>query len=706
MLNKIFGLFGKSTSSLKDQLEKAKLVGNLYEKEIGRKKKVLADECTLFLSIESDSPINYNLNVVSEENEDESKTSFILDKSYSINSDCNFMICKEKGRDVLIWEKNKKFYMFYMFVEESNLVVKDLFFDILSILIASHEENISYDEAAKKGGNKAFISDEGKIDDISDFLDKNYSSSSSSVKKSDAGDLVKDFSKLAIQLNFKEAFPKANCLFESKGNLYKYDKTTDNLVCVSQNCFLGIYYVESFNYYLVINENDTQKTFTQSIISQDLNLITNRSENLIMWLSNDNKNSNEKSAYNFVFLKQNQVDPLRKVITKCQYESSNREKFEDLKEEERNYLENENVSDEEVYDDDKDVEMEIQNDYQESANENLNRFTAQAYLHDRTFVVRDDKTIGVYKTTEQDELLHLANLPAVLTYDNKDLDISEAQMFYSDTNMMLLDKNNKNSLFRYDLGKGKIVEEWTADEMKNIDQIIPEKKFDQMTDNPILIGVNKNNLFAMDSRINKKNKVVNVKNYKTNPKMNCLATTDFGGIATGSTNGEIRLYDQIGKNAKTLLPCFGDKINSIDTTADGRFILATCDKYLILVPTAFKGDKNGFLQKMGKDKPNPKTLKIKPIDINKYSLENLTFTPAKFNVNQVDGETNIITSMGEYVVIWNFTKIKKGILDDYKIKRVHQNVVGNQFKYNKNQILVTMDNKLRIQNQKKMFGDK
>lgn len=93
--------------------------------------------------------------------------------------------------------------------------------------------------------------------------------------------------------------------------------------------------------------------------------------------------------------------------------------------------------------------------------------------------------------------------------------------------------------------------------MKKIEAIMQEKKFAQMTDNPLILGVNDKNLFTMDSRINKKNKVVNTKNYKTNPKMNCLATTNFGGIAVGSLNGEVRLYKEVGKNAKTLLPCSG-----------------------------------------------------------------------------------------------------------------------------------------------------
>jgi hypothetical protein len=276
-------------------------------------------------------------------------------------------------------------------------------------------------------------------------------------------------------------------------------------------------------------------------------------------------------------------------------------------------------------------------------------------------------------------------------------------MFYSDTNMILLDSKNPNSAFRFDLGKGKVVEEWTAENFKKIEAITQEKKYDQMTDNQVILGVNNNNLFQMDARINKKDKVVSTKSYKTNPKMHCVVSTDFGGIAVGSDNGEIRLYNQVGKNAKTLLPCFGDQIKSIDVTADGKFLLATCDKYLMLIPTACKGDKNGFVAQMGKEKPHPITLKIKPMDITKYGLLNLSFTPARFNVSKNNQETNIITSLGDYVINWNFNKIKKGIRDDYKIKRVNQFILDNQFKYDKNQVVLTMENKVRIQNQKQLF---
>ena len=82
-----------------------------------------------------------------------------------------------------------------------------------------------------------------------------------------------------------------------------------------------------------------------------------------------------------------------------------------------------------------------------------------------------------------------------------------------------------------------------------------------MTTNQLINGCSKNALFTLDPRVNKSNKLVDIKEYKTNPKMSCMITTDFGGIAIGSVNGEIRLFKQVGQNAKTLLPGLGGKTN-------------------------------------------------------------------------------------------------------------------------------------------------
>lgn len=78
-----------------------------------------------------------------------------------------------------------------------------------------------------------------------------------------------------------------------------------------------------------------------------------------------------------------------------------------------------------------------------------------------------------------------------------------------------------------------------------------------MSDMPIVNVVDSNNIFSLDSRIDKKDKIVLNKSYKTKTRFSCIASTSFGGIAVGSDTGEIRLFQEVGKNAKTLFPSLG-----------------------------------------------------------------------------------------------------------------------------------------------------
>jgi len=124
-------------------------------------------------------------------------------------------------------------------------------------------------------------------------------------------------------------------------------------------------------------------------------------ENLVMFLirySND-----QIEAYNFLFEEKNKFEESKRIITKCLYESSNNLKYENLEEEDRQFLEE--AFQEEVYDEgQKDIDMEIANEFQEQSSDINNKITSQAYLHDRTFVFRENNSIGVYKTDEDDVL--------------------------------------------------------------------------------------------------------------------------------------------------------------------------------------------------------------------------------------------------------------------------------------------------------------
>jgi hypothetical protein len=97
----------------------------------------------------------------------------------------------------------------------------------------------------------------------------------------------------------------------------------------------------------------------------------------------------------------------------------------------------------------------------------------------------------------------------------------------------------------------------------------------QTSDENTFVAINDRAIYTIDPRINKKQKAAESKIYKTNPQFNQIATTLTGGLAIGSLDGSIRLYKEVGQNAKTLLPGLGDPIRAVDMTVDGTWIVAT-----------------------------------------------------------------------------------------------------------------------------------
>ena len=63
-----------------------------------------------------------------------------------------------------------------------------------------------------------------------------------------------------------------------------------------------------------------------------------------------------------------------------------------------------------------------------------------------------------------------------------------------------------------------------------------------------------------------------------------------GCIAVGSQDGQVRMYNDknVGTIAKTAIPGLGLPITAIDATYDGKWVLATTDRYLMVVNASFK----------------------------------------------------------------------------------------------------------------------
>lgn len=240
--------------------------------------------------------------------------------------------------------------------------------------------------------NNNFDSDKDKNEEENDLID---------INKIDA--LTNKFAK-KVEIKtfiFKKANPNATKVFNALGVLLRYDQKSDNLELLSESAEFLIYKLADYEYYLVIDEEGNKQTYTSTKIAQETNLIQNKKENCILWLAKD---SNVTNAYNFIFDDTEKLKELRTLLTKSQYESSNKNNYDDLKEEDRQWLENANNCDLDASSSALDIEMDLETDYLEENTGGTNIASAQAYLHDRTFIVRDDNVIAVYKSDDDHTL--------------------------------------------------------------------------------------------------------------------------------------------------------------------------------------------------------------------------------------------------------------------------------------------------------------
>jgi VID27 C-terminal WD40-like domain len=203
-----------------------------------------------------------------------------------------------------------------------------------------------------------------------------------------------------------------------------------------------------------------------------------------------------------------------------------------------------------------------------------------------------------------------------------------------DASMVLQNPDAPNSLFNLDIETGKVVEEWKVHDDVPVEHMAPNTKFSQAQPDRTLVGASHNALFRVDPRLSG-NKMVDsqYKQYASKNKFSSVATTASGKLAVGSEKGDIRLFDVLGKNAKTALPPLGDPILGVDVTANGRYIIATTKTYLLLIDTLigegrYKGQL-GFERSFPADaKPMPKRLQLRPEHV-MYMGGNVSFTTAR-----------------------------------------------------------------------------
>ncbi|KAF0315413.1 Vacuolar import and degradation protein 27 [Colletotrichum sp. SAR11_59] len=441
-----------------------------------------------------------------------------------------------------------------------------------------------------------------------------------------------------------------------------------------------------------------------------------------------NQFSPDGSAYSWLlrFKDQPTLERFQDALLRALWEQLNETKWEKIKEREQEYItdafndltmedtpEEEEEEEEDYEDAEDDAQRSEHYDSDEEEDDvatkdedgNVNSQLAVGYKHDRSFVVRGSK-IGVFKHTPNNNLEFSTNISKVETPKGTLFSPKKVMLHNEDRNMILQNETDPNKLYRMDLEYGKVVDEWNVHEDIPVLNFAPENKYAQMTHEPTFLGISKNALYRVDPRLSGTKLVDSqLKQYASKNDFSAISTTEKGYIAVASNKGDVRLFDRLGINAKTHIPALGEAIIGLDVSADGRWILATCRTYILLIDAMQKSGKNegklGFEKSFAADsKPQPRRLALTPEHVAQFAHETgkpVSFTPARFNTGTDAEEKSIITATGPYIVEWNLKKVLRGAKAPYLIKRYAEEVKADDFKFGSDKnVIVALPNEVNM----------
>lgn len=323
---------------------------------------------------------------------------------------------------------------------------------------------------------------------------------------------------------------------------------------------------------------------------------------------------------------------------------------------------------------------------------------------DRAFVSRGDK-LGVFKADDELEFVtSITNISSKDAHNGEHIQPSKMMLMNGDSTMILQDEKNLNLLHSLDLTKGKVVQDWKMSKDgidRDIKVFTTNAKLSGAQKEDTFLGGTSQAIFRIDQRV--KNGFISndeFKEYKTKLGITAIVTTLNGMIAIAAKDGSIKLYDTLGKNAKTALPPLGDEIFSLDVTLSGRYLIATCKNYLLLIDLKIKNGKFagdlGFNRSFPVDsKPEPGRLRLQPghmASLMKLYGKDIEFTPAKFDI----GSRTIMSSVGRYSFIWDLKSSLNGNQYPVKIREYNDKVIMGDFAHHVDQVLVTMKNDVAL----------
>lgn len=371
--------------------------------------------------------------------------------------------------------------------------------------------------------------------------------------------------------------------------------------------------------------------------------------------------------------------PLESLLPKLLYESEQQELIEIS---ELEWPDPEDSSSDTEYSSD-------ENSFEKAAEEYINAEVTDSVqsLNCSQVYVGSMDNISVFSQNDSSVKL-LSNIPIVNTFDGNS-SFRPSQLLAKNQSLLMVNELNPTCVCTMDLNKGRLKSSHKVSE--NAIKAVSHAGLSESNDFTVLT---QNEIFSIDPRC--ANYIVQEYSYSKNPKLSSLSTTSSGYLAIGNAKGEIRLFTRVGQKAKTCFPGLGHQVTSIDLTKDATWLVATCDTYLIVLPTSAYGV-NGFQKSITKKRRKARQLQLAPADIVKFDLKTVKFTPARFNLGSNTEEKLIITSTAHLMVIWNFKSVKQGKVYNYKIRPLNAKIVKNEFLNGKDEAIVTYSKGIEVQ---------
>lgn len=408
---------------------------------------------------------------------------------------------------------------------------------------------------------------------------------------------------------------------EAAGDFHKWSPETEQIVLVSPNSKFSIDESSEFQFFMQIFDPSGALTHRVKVEEQrGFGALTD--QKMLLWIDE----GIEPKAWGFQFQDQETLLANFEVINRCSVEQKQKQSFSESAKEDEKWAKRAAAY---RYVDD-DVEMEDVGGHQEAADEEEEeqkqeyqdaqgdddfdydhfRETKQAFQYDREFMLRGDVVQVYSREQEHGRPVYESSFPVMKDSDSSVITPYGLTLQNSESNLIFANENDQKSIYDFDLETGKIIQKFTGGDRDIVQLSNPFKNGQTQPDN-ILTAISDNAVMLLDKRLNNTNKVAKEKAYKSPVNFISVGVTMQGGFATGSLNGEIRLYKEVGQIAKTLFPGLGEPILHLECSADSKWLLATCQTYLLLIDTQFEEDKLGFTHRMGQNKPEPIKLSLK-----------------------------------------------------------------------------------------------